>query len=350
MNRSGAAHRAKAANRLKDAVLRAGSGLGQAGRVGKIVALNHSNRSLPNKVVNQARSQAAGLADSQVGYLAGRRANNRNQKRNLAVAARPRVVEEISADEKDAVVTAAAAMIPKTEPEGWEEQQIILVVLAHPDDPEFFCGATIARWVSMGHTVHYCLLTRGDKGVRDRSADPLELASARELEQRFAANVLGVEDVVFLEFQDGYLVPDLSARCAVTRMIRRYKPDVVVSCDPTYIFGENSINHPDHRAAGQIVVDAVFPAAGNPLYFPELIKEGLEPHAVKEVWLSVTGQPNTTIDVSCYWEKKIEALHSHITQIGDMSQLDERLRSRRTPDSSPEAPRYEEKFRRFKFR
>jgi len=257
-------------------------------------------------------------------------------------------LEEIPAEEEDNVVT---TMIPKTDPEGWEEPQTILVILAHPDDPEFFCGATIARWTQSGHCVHYCLLTHGDKGVRDRSVDPAELSHTRELEQRGAADVLGVSDLVFLNFEDGYLVPDLAARKAVTRAIRQFKPDIIMSCDPTYIFGENSVNHPDHRAAGQIVVDAFFPAAGNPMYFSDLlIEEGLEPISPKELWLSVTGSANTTIDVTPFWEKKIEALHCHASQINDMKQLDERIRGRHTPDSSPENPRYEEKFRRLKFR
>ncbi len=240
--------------------------------------------------------------------------------------------------------------VEKTDPEQWEEAQTILVILAHPDDPEFFCGATLARWVRIGHRVHYCLLTRGDKGVRDQAVDPNELATKREGEQRRAADTLGVSDLVFLDFKDGYLIPSLDARRAVTRIIRQYKPDIIVSCDPTYIFGENTINHPDHRAAGQIVVDAVFPAAGNPLYFPELLEEELSPHSVKELWLSVTGQPNTAVDVTDFWEQKIQALHCHETQIADMKQLDERLRGRYTPDSTLESPRYEEKFRRLKFR
>ncbi len=243
------------------------------------------------------------------------------------------------------------AAIPKTDPEGWEEPQNILVVLAHPDDPEFFCGATIARWTRLGHSVNYCLLTRGDKGVRGISADPGELSRMREGEQRGAADALGVKEIVFLNFEDGYLVPDLSARKAVTRAIRQFKPDIVVSCDPTYIFGDNSINHPDHRAAGQIVVDAVFPAAGNPMYFPELIaEESIPPVSVKEVWLSVTGNPNTIIDVTDTWDQKIQALHNHVSQISDIAQLDERMRSRRTAESTPENPRYEERFRRFIFR
>lgn len=203
----------------------------------------------------------------------------------------------------------------------------------------------------MGHQIQYCLLTKGDKGVRDAIVDPKHLAATREIEQNNAAAILGVKNVAFLGYEDGYLVPDLAARKEVARVIRQIRPDVVVSCDPTSVFGENNINHPDHRAAGQIVIDAIFPAAGNPLYFPELLHdEGLAPHGVKEVWLTVTGQPNTTMDVTDFWSKKIEALHCHETQISDMSQLDERLRSRHTPDSTPENPRYEEKFRRFKFR
>ena len=239
----------------------------------------------------------------------------------------------------------------KSEPEAWETSQTILAILAHPDDPEFFCGATLARWTSLGHTVHYCLLTRGDKGVRDEIIEPEDLARIREGEQRRAADVLGVSDILFLDYEDGYVVSNLETRKAVVRVIRQFRPDIIVCCDPTQIFGDNNINHPDHRTSGQIVVDAVFPASGNPLYFRDLMtSENLQPHSVKEVWLTVTGQPNTTIDVSSTWEKKIAALHNHVTQIGNMDQLDERMRSRRTAESTPEDPRYEEKFRRLKFR
>ena len=291
------------------------------------------------------------MADNQVvGHqlvahqVADRRAASQAAGQNL----KDRAATEILAGKGDGIVT---AMMVKTEPEGWETPQTILVVLAHPDDPEFFCGATLTRWAQAGHTVHYCLLTRGDKGVREKAMDPAVLAAKREVEQRNAADVLGVKDIVFLNYQDGYVVPDLENRRAVTRIIRKFKPQIVVTCDPTYVFGDNTINHPDHRAAGQITVDAVFPAVGNPLFFPELLlEEGLEPHAVNEIWLAVTGNANTVVDVTEFWEKKIEALHCHETQISDMNQLDERIRSRRTPDSTPESPRYEEKFRRFKFR
>ncbi len=234
--------------------------------------------------------------------------------------------------------------------ENWEGKKKILVILAHPDDPEFFCGATIRRWTQQGHEVRYCLLTRGDKGSNDRNVRSFDLALQREGEQEAAAREVGVKSVRFLDYEDGCLVPTMETRKRVTRIIREERPDIVVSCDPTNIFpNEASINHPDHRAAGQIVVDAIFPATGNPLYFPELLLEGLEPHSVKEVWLSVTSQPNVVIDVTTTWEDKIRALKQHHSQIGEPAKLEERMRGRWAPDSTPEAPRYEEKFRRFVF-
>lgn len=234
--------------------------------------------------------------------------------------------------------------------EGWEGPQSILIILAHPDDPEFFLGGTIARWTHAGHRVSYCLMTRGDKGASDPGVDSIQLSIRREKEQRAAAEKLGVESVRFLDFMDGCLVPGLDARRAITRVIREVRPDILVTCDPQNLFPtENSINHPDHRAAGQIVVDAVFPGAGNPMFFPELLEEGLRPHAVKEVWLALTAQPNTVIDVTPYWPIKLQALHEHDSQISDHAKLEERQRSRRTLDSTNENPRYEERFKRIIF-
>jgi LmbE family N-acetylglucosaminyl deacetylase len=232
-------------------------------------------------------------------------------------------------------------------PVEWNDSQKILVILAHPDDPEFFCGATLARWASQGHAITYYLLTRGDKGTNDRNQDPEELASLREREERAAANVLGVKEVHFLTYPDGFLGDQPDARREVTRIIRREKPDILLTSDPTNYFpNEASLNHPDHRAAGQIVIEAYFPAAGNPKFFPELLAEGLEPHSVKEVWFSLTAQPNIVFDVTEFWQRKIEALHHHKSQIGDPQKFDERMRTRRTPDSGEDNPRFEEKFRR----
>lgn len=235
--------------------------------------------------------------------------------------------------------------------EEWVEPQKILVILAHPDDPEFFCGATIARWTAAGHEVVYWLLTCGDKGASNPETNPGELCSDRRAEQLAAAQVLGVRDVNFLECPDGYLVPDLQLRKEVTRIIRKEQPDVLVTCDPKTLYvGDSRINHPDHRAAGQVVLDAVFPAAGNPLYFPELLShENLRPHTPREVWISLTLEPNLRLDVTALWETKLKALNEHRSQIGDPDEFRERMRKRHTADSTPEDPHYEEVFRRIIF-
>lgn len=233
-------------------------------------------------------------------------------------------------------------------PDQWEKSQKVLVILAHPDDPEFFCGATIARWTSAGHSVSYCLLTCGDKGTKDRELTPEMLCSVRQSEQIAAAAVLGVHRVRFLNYPDGYLTPDLHLRRDITRVIRQEQPDILVTCDPTNLYvRETLLNHPDHRAAGQAALDAVFPAARDHLNFVELWRdENLEPHIVREVWVASPKEPTLTLDVTGYWETKIRALHEHRSQIGDPQALTERMRARHTSDSTLENPRYEEHFRR----
>jgi LmbE family N-acetylglucosaminyl deacetylase len=235
--------------------------------------------------------------------------------------------------------------------EGWDKPQKILVMLAHPDDPEFFCGATIARWISMGHQVDYVLFTRGDKGSSDPTTQPEALAQLREQEQKSAADVLGVSSVTFLNHEDGFLVADMDTRKEVVRVIRTIKPDILVTCDPTsYFVNDVYVNHPDHRAAGQAVLEGYFPAAGSPMFHRDMREQGLEPHSVKEIWLSVTISPNTVVDVTEFWPIKIEALHHHRSQIGDPEKFNERMRTRRTIDSTDEAPRFEERFRRIVYR
>lgn len=236
-------------------------------------------------------------------------------------------------------------------PDQWETPQKVLVILAHPDDPEFFCGGTIARWVAAGHTVHYCILTCGDKGSDNRSISAEELCAIRHDEQRAAARSLGVDFVRFLEHPDGYLVPDLDLRREVTRVIRLEKPDILVTCDPTNLYiRQTYINHPDHRAAGQVVLDAVFPAAGNYRYFPELLEqEGLEPHMPREVWISLPVEYQVEIDITPLWDVKIAALLEHRSQIGDPEKFLERMRTRHTEDSTPENPRYAERYRVIKY-
>jgi len=237
-------------------------------------------------------------------------------------------------------------------PGTWDSPKNILVILAHPDDPEFFCGGTLAKWARDGHSITYQLITCGDKGFNDSTpADmtPDALCAIRHEEQNAAAKVIGAKEVHFMDTDDGYLVPDINMRREITRAIRRFKPDILVTCDPQNLFASYGLNHPDHRAAGQVVLDAVFPAAGNKEFFPELVKEGFEPHMPKEIWCSLTNQPNITIDITDIWFTKLKALLHHKSQIGDIEKFQERMKTRHTEDSTEENPRFEEKFRVVKY-
>ena len=237
---------------------------------------------------------------------------------------------------------------PEQPPDDWPKAQNILVILAHPDDPEFFCGGTLARWARAGHRIDYVLLTCGEKGrnAYNQQIPGEELCALRQQEEQAAAAVIGAQAVRFLDNEDGTLVPDLKLRLEVVRIIRKMKPDILVTCDPQNLFASYGLNHPDHRAAGQIVLDAVFPAAGNDLFFPFLLQEGLEPHMPREVWVSLTEQPNVVLDVTDTWQIKLQALKEHKSQIGDPLEFEKRMRKRHSADSTDENPRFEEKFRR----
>ncbi len=234
--------------------------------------------------------------------------------------------------------------------ENWEGQKEILVILAHPDDPEFFLGATIARWIKAGHRVRYVLLTKGDKGAKDETLSGEDVARIRIREQAKAAESLGVVSVDYLGHEDGYLIPDLEMRKEIVRAIRQHKPHILVTCDPDNLFpSQQYINHPDHRNAGQVVLDAVFPAAGNRFFFPELLEEGLDPQKVEEVWMSLTNQPDVTLDVTEHWDEKISALKQHASQIGDPDAFEKHMLERIQEDDDLDFS-YEERFRVIKFR
>jgi len=238
--------------------------------------------------------------------------------------------------------------MPILQPENWEGPQNILVILAHPDDPEFFCGASLARWADAGHRLTYQLLSCGDRGWNPKtppSMTPDALCAIRTEEQGKAARIIGAQSVHFMQLRDGELVPDLSLRREIVRILRHERPDILVTCDPQNQFAAYGLNHPDHRAAGQAVLDAVFPAAGNPFYYPELLSDGLVPHTPREVWVSLTNQPDVDLDVTGFWDRKIEAILQHKSQIQDVDKLVTRLRSRRSEDSTEAKPRYIERFR-----
>lgn len=234
--------------------------------------------------------------------------------------------------------------------ENWQSTKDILVILAHPDDPEFFLGGTIARWIKAGHRLRYVLLTKGNKGAKDPALTAEEIALIRMDEQHAAANFLGVTSIDFLNYEDGYLIPDLEMRKTIVRFIRKYRPQVLVTCDPGNLFpSQQYINHPDHRNAGQVVIDAVFPAAGNRFFFPDLLAEGYEPHEVEEVWMSLTNNPDVKLDVTEHWDTKLQALKLHASQIGDPRAFEKRMLERLN-NGKDENFKVEEQFRRIIFR
>ncbi len=203
----------------------------------------------------------------------------------------------------------------------------VLVVAAHPDDIEFGAAGTVARWISEGAEAHYLLLTSGDKGSDDPAADPAALVATREQEQRAAAAEIGVASVDFLGEPDGQVESSLRLRERITRAIRALRPEVVMTHDPTVLFVNNEwVNHPDHRAAGLVVVDAVFPTARDPLNFPEHLAAGLGAWKVAELFLWSTNEANQLVDIGATLDRKIAALAHHASQFRDFAETDRWLR------------------------
>lgn len=195
----------------------------------------------------------------------------------------------------------------------------VMVAVAHPDDAEFGCAGTVARWAAEGQEIIYVLGTSGDKGTEDVEMTSERLMAIREDEQRAACAVLGVQTVVFLRMPDAELVPDLDMRRTLTRVIRQYRPDAVICQDPTARFeGSGYIQHPDHIAMGEATVAAIFPSARDRLTFPELLAEGLQPHKVTEVYL-MASQANCDhfVDITAYMDVKYASLAAHKSQMGD---------------------------------
>ena len=192
---------------------------------------------------------------------------------------------------------------------------------AHLDDQEFTVAGTLAKWAKAGCAVISVIITSGEAGSNDpahASDYKPTLASIRESEQTAANAVLGVRETVFMRQPDGELEPTVALRKEVTRLIRRYKPDVVVTGDPQAVFyGNGYINHPDHRAAAQLALYATFPSAGTRLIFAELVWAGYEPHNVKRVYIHGSEKPDTWVDIAESIDVKIAALQKHASQLGD---------------------------------
>jgi LmbE family N-acetylglucosaminyl deacetylase len=203
----------------------------------------------------------------------------------------------------------------------------VMVISPHPDDVDFGCSGTIARWSRMGVDITYVICTSGDKGT-DLPMAPESIAAIREKEQVAAAEIVGVRKVIFLGLKDGELENNREFRKMLVRVLRQYRPDVVLSWIPPILFRKRLCGHADHRAAALAVFDAIYPAARNRNFFPELLEEGLMPHAVKQIYFFGTADPNTWIDISETIETKIEALRAHKSQVGEFEDLSAWVRER----------------------
>ena len=221
-----------------------------------------------------------------------------------------------------------------------------MVVIAHADDAEWGCSGTVAKWCAEGWDVVYVLCTDGSKGSSDPEMTGERLVTIREKEQRDAGKILGLQDVVFLGYPDSYLEPTLDLRRDIAREIRRYKPDVVIVENPSRGLDSHYLGHPDHYAAGEAALSAVFPTARDRMTFPELLEEGLEPHKVREVWVSGGGDDSDQfVDVEAYMDTAIKALKAHKTQV-DQEHAGEWFRQGRIDTGKKVGMAYAEGFKR----
>lgn len=202
-----------------------------------------------------------------------------------------------------------------TFPASPETPSSALVICAHPDDVDFGMAGTLAGWADAGSDIVYCIVTDGAAGGNDEDKHP-DMAQLREDEQRAAAKVVGAREVLFLGYPDGMLEVTLGLRRDLTRVIRQVRPDRVLTQSPSRNLDRVHSSHPDHLAAGEATLCAVYPDARNAFTFRELLAEGLEAHTVGEVWLSGTTDPDTFVDITEVFDRKIDALRCHETQVG----------------------------------
>lgn len=199
--------------------------------------------------------------------------------------------------------------------------RIVLGIAAHPDDLDVGAGGTLASFAAEGAEVHYLILTDGSKGSDDPAITPAQLAEIRQVEQQAGLEAIGGKSVTFLDYPDGELEITMELKKEIVQTIRTIKPDVVITMDPTVVYSASNgiINHPDHRAAGQATLDAVFPLARDRLAFPELAEAGYEPHKTPTLLLVNFNTSNFVVDITDHFETKVAALRAHPSQFGDFA-------------------------------
>ena len=210
----------------------------------------------------------------------------------------------------------------------------IMAIAAHPDDIESWCAGTLACAIDGGATVRLLLVTSGDKGSSNPADQPASVAARREEEARRGARVLGLAEAAFLRHPDGEVEPTPVLRGQVVEWIRRWRPDVVFTHDPEHP-DPPYISHRDHRTVGRVTLDAVYPSARDPLSFPDHLRAGLAPHAVRHVWLFASAQADAYVDISAGFERKLSARLEHASQTPDPDALREGWRQRSATFGAP---------------
>lgn len=223
----------------------------------------------------------------------------------------------------------------------------VLVISAHPDDVDFGCAGTLAKWGREGAEITYAICTSGEKGTDDPGISNHALARTREREQRAAAEVVGAREVIFLRKTDGELLYSLEFRGELVRIIRQVRPQIVFTHDPANrAFDNQYIFHADHRVTGELAFDAVYPAALNRNYFPGHLAEGLSPYAVPEMYFFATAQPDIWVDIEPTLDLKIRALRCHASQMKEPSVMEELVRTWFGEWGREKGLAYAERFRR----
>ena len=232
----------------------------------------------------------------------------------------------------------------------WSDVKRVLVIMAHPDDPDFVCAGTIIQMVEAGIEVTYMILTNGDKGNHNPDITREELIELRKREQRAAAEKSGVQHVIFMGEEDGFLRPTFELRKRVVREIRRIRPELIICPSPErYLIGGGYINHPDHRNAGLVALEAIFPAADNPMFYPEMADEGYLPHKISQLYVYGEKDVNLEMDVTEQIEQKIASIICHKTQFTEPEKAQERWLKRWGTKQDDGTVRHYERYRVLKF-
>ncbi len=233
----------------------------------------------------------------------------------------------------------------------WSDVKKVLVIVPHPDDAEFAFGGTAIQMARQGIEITYMILTNGDKGNHNPLITRNQLILMRKEEQREAAALCGVRHVIFMDEEDGFLQPTPALRKRVVREIRRIRPELIMCFNPDrYLVGDSYINHPDHRNAGLVALEAIFPAADNPMFYPDLIDEGYPPHKISQLYVAGHPEPNVVVDITEEMETKIQAILCHKSQFPNPAEAQKRWRERWGEEQPDGTVRYFERFKGMRFR